>query len=140
MKLKCQDQKCGHEWWPRSDDGAKKCPRCQKPREQRAAYVARKSWRCFHCDEIFRSRKAAWAHFGDDSYCTKELPACIDPLRNDEKKRITDLREAQKYALDMENEARELDDRVDGLEMELAEFKALTKSSINPAKKTEVVA
>jgi hypothetical protein len=89
----------------------------------------RKSWRCFHCDEIFRSRKAAWAHFGDDSYCTKELPACIDPLRNDEKKRITDLREAQKYALDMENEARELDDRVDGLEMELAEFKALTKSS-----------
>ena len=87
----------------------------------------RKSWRCFHCDEVFRSRKAAWAHFGDDSYCSKEVPACIDPLRQDEKKRITDLREAQKYALDMENEARKHSDRVDDLEMELGEFKSLTK-------------
>ena len=89
----------------------------------------RKTWRCFHCDEVFYSRKAAWAHFGDDSYCAKEVPACVDPLREDEKKRITDLREAQRYALDMENEARELSDRVDNLEMELSEFKAHTKSS-----------
>ncbi len=87
----------------------------------------RKSWRCFHCNEVFRSKKAAWAHFGDDSFCTKEVPACIDPLRYDEKKRITELREAQKYALDMENEAREHSDRVDEVEMELDNFRALTK-------------
>ena len=65
----------------------------------------RKTWRCFHCDEVFRSRKAAWAHFGPDQDCEKLPPACIDPLRADEKVRLTELREAQ----------------------ELAEFKSLTK-------------
>ena len=56
----------------------------------------------------------------------KFRPALIHSGRT-KKKRITDLREAQKYALDMENEARKHSDRVDDLEMELGEFKSLTK-------------
>lgn len=36
--------------------------------------MARKQWRCFHCDEVFKSRCCAAKHFGsfDDS-----MPACM---------------------------------------------------------------
>ncbi len=34
--------------------------------------MARKQWRCFHCDEVFESRKFAAEHFGTDC----ETPAC----------------------------------------------------------------
>lgn len=33
----------------------------------------RKTWRCFHCDEVFRSPRLAAEHFGDEMYST---PAC----------------------------------------------------------------
>lgn len=86
-----------------------------------------KTWRCFHCDEVFRSRKAAWAHFGPDQECEKLPPACIDPLRRDEKQRLTELREAQQYAFEMQEEANKQEDRADLAESELAHFKAITK-------------
>jgi diadenosine tetraphosphatase ApaH/serine/threonine PP2A family protein phosphatase len=35
--------------------------------------VAKKSWRCFHCDEVFTGQREAATHFGDD--CTDE-PGC----------------------------------------------------------------
>ena len=87
----------------------------------------RKIWRCFHCDELFRSRKAAWAHFGPDQDCEKLPPACIDPLRVDEKTRLTELREAQEYAFQCQESAHAADDRADQVEWELAEFKKLTR-------------
>jgi hypothetical protein len=87
----------------------------------------RKSWRCFHCDEVFRTRKAAWAHFGPDQYCEKPPPGCVDPLREDEKARLTELREAQEYAFECQELANAADDRADQIEGELAEFKTLTK-------------
>ena len=87
----------------------------------------RKSWRCFHCDEVFRSRKAAWAHFGPDQDCEKLPPACIDPLRADEKTRLTELREAQEYAFKCQESANSVDDRADEVCRELGEFRSLTK-------------
>jgi len=87
---------------------------------------ARKQWRCFHCDEVFRSKKAAWAHFGPDQDCEKLPPACIDPLRVDEKARLTELREAQEYAFQCQERANSKEDRLDDMERELAEFKAIT--------------
>ena len=87
----------------------------------------RKTWRCFHCDDVFRSRKAAWAHFGPDEDCEKLPPACIDPLRADEKARLTELREAQEYAFQCQEDANGKEDRLDDLGQELAEFKSLTK-------------
>jgi hypothetical protein len=89
--------------------------------------VKRKTWRCFHCDEVFQSRKAAWAHFGPDQDCEKLPPACIDPLREDEKARLTELREAQQYAFDCQESSNASEDKADRAEMELAEFKRLTK-------------
>ena len=87
----------------------------------------RKSWRCFHCDEVFRSRKTAWAHFGPDQDCDKLPPACIDPLRVNEKSRLTELREAQQYAFECQEAGNTADDRADQVESELAAFKNLTK-------------
>ncbi len=89
----------------------------------------RKTWRCFHCDEVFRSRKAAWAHFGSDEDCEKQPPACVDPLRHDERERLNQLREAQAYAGHCQEETNNSEERADGLEMELKEFKRLTKCS-----------
>lgn len=51
-------------------------------------------WRCFHCDEVFTDRQSAWEHFGEEN-CTTDVPACIDPLRTDEKARMKELREAR---------------------------------------------
>ena len=87
----------------------------------------RKSWRCFHCDEVFHSRKSARLHFGSDDYEVKDLPACIDPLRTDEKARLAELREAQRYALECQQSAAESDDKANDLACELDAYKALTK-------------
>jgi hypothetical protein len=87
----------------------------------------RKTWRCFHCDEVFRSRRSAYAHFGPDTDCEKLPPACIDPLRTDEKMRLTELREAQDYALKCQESANASEDRADYLARELDEFKSLSK-------------
>lgn len=75
-----------------------------------------KTWRCFLCDEVFRSRKTAQAHFGAD------MPACVDPLRADEKARLIELREAQDYAL----LCQEHSNRAEDVACELDEFKRLT--------------
>lgn len=84
--------------------------------------MASKAWRCFHCDEVFRSRKSAWLHFGPDDECEKEVPACIDPLRNDEAERLQQLREAQEYAMQCRESANQAEDKLE----ELIEFKKLT--------------
>lgn len=38
--------------------------------------MGRKQWRCFFCDEVFRSHKAAAEHFGMDDACEADVPAC----------------------------------------------------------------
>lgn len=50
-----------------------------------------KSYRCFFCDEVFRGRHAAWLHFGEEN-CSSDVPACVDPLRTDEKARMDQIR------------------------------------------------
>jgi hypothetical protein len=59
-----------------------------------------KTWRCFHCDEVFRNREEAYHHFGDASPWGSDVPACIDRLRFDEKERMKELRMAHKMALE----------------------------------------
>lgn len=84
-----------------------------------------KTWRCFFCDDVFRSRKAAWLHFGDDG-CVQDPPACIDPLRHDEEGRVHELREARKWAIERDRRASELEDQIDDIAREFDEFKKLT--------------
>jgi len=38
--------------------------------------MARKQWRCFFCDEVFKRRKDAAEHFGVDDSCEADVPAC----------------------------------------------------------------
>jgi len=75
--------------------------------------VRRPSWRCFFCDEVFRSQRTAWEHFGEQN-CASDVPACIDPLRTDEKARLTELREAREHAMKMQAES-EKNDEAEGL-------------------------
>ena len=68
-----------------------------------------REWRCFFCDEVFTDRRAAWAHFGE-SFCESAPLACIDPLRTDEKARLTELREAREHARKMQAESEKNDE------------------------------
>lgn len=38
--------------------------------------MARKQWRCFFCDDVFRSAKAAALHFGAFDSCEPDVTAC----------------------------------------------------------------
>lgn len=38
--------------------------------------MARKQWRCFFCDEVFKSATAAGEHFGSFDSCEGDTPAC----------------------------------------------------------------
>lgn len=72
-------------------------------------------WRCFFCDEVFTERREAWLHFGEES-CDSDVPACVDPLRTDEKKRMAAVRKARKYGDDCRRDADTNQDAVDNLE------------------------
>lgn len=80
-----------------------------------------KVWRCFFCDEVFRTRQAAWEHFGEQN-CDSDPPACIDPLRADEKARLTELREAREAALKAMNDRVRAEELLEGLQAEHDNF------------------
>ena len=79
---------------------------------------SRKSWRCFFCDEVFRTRRAAWLHFGEEN-CESDVPACVDPLRQDEQKRLDEVRLAREHALKTMRENEHLAEKVENLEYRL---------------------
>jgi hypothetical protein len=58
--------------------------------------MGERSYRCFFCEEVFRGRKAAHEHFGDEN-CTNDVPACIDPLRTDEQAQMKAIREGREF-------------------------------------------
>jgi hypothetical protein len=68
--------------------------------------IKRKTWRCFFCDSVFRSRRSAWYHFGD-SNCETDPPACVDPLRKDEAARMKELRDLREHAMEMQRDSEE---------------------------------
>lgn len=83
-------------------------------------------WRCFHCDEVFTTRQDAYDHFGPDEGCEKLPPACIDPLRLDEKGRMKELRDSQDWALKCNQNLMACEDSMDILVRELAGVKEIT--------------
>jgi len=83
--------------------------------------MASKKWRCFFCDEVFTDRRSAWLHFGEEN-CESDPPACIDPLRADEKARLSELREAREYAMQCQREAQNADEKLEGLQAEHDNF------------------
>jgi hypothetical protein len=74
-----------------------------------------KQWRCFFCDEVFTNSKDAYDHFGDESVCGSDVPACVDPLRADEKALMKEFRSAVKLA----REGMHHEERADELEWDL---------------------
>lgn len=65
-------------------------------------------------------------HFGGDEYEVKEPPACVDPLRTDEKARLREVREANEHALACQRLALQADEQADELSRTLDEFVRLT--------------
>jgi hypothetical protein len=80
-----------------------------------------KVWRCFFCDEVFRSRKEAYEHFGEEN-CETDPPACVDPLRSDEKEMFKQLREARDFAMKCQREAERAEELLEGLQAEHDNF------------------
>jgi hypothetical protein len=62
--------------------------------------VEPKSWRCFHCDEVFTTKAEARDHFGPDAgfHFGQESPACIEKLTAGEKALVVEVREARAEA------------------------------------------
>src|SRR5690349_15307558 len=85
----------------------------------------KKAWRCFDCDAVLRTEKAAWADDGPDPDCEKLPPASVDQMRDAAKARLTELREAQSYGFECQQADEDADDSADLAERELAEFNAI---------------
>ncbi len=80
-----------------------------------------KVWRCFFCDEVFRTREEAFRHFGEQN-CETDPPACVDPLRSDEKEMFKELREAREFAMKCQRESERAEELAEGLQNEHDNF------------------
>lgn len=81
-----------------------------------------KTWRCFFCDELFYTRRRAGEHFGEQNCGEFDPPACIDPLRTDEKARLIELREARAVALKAITDRNRAEELLEGLQAEHENF------------------
>ena len=75
----------------------------------------RKTWRCFHCDEVFKSRKAAAEHFGEGNY-EAEIPLCVEAASTEQKQLILTNREMWETIQKAEGEIESLEDRLNHFE------------------------
>lgn len=63
--------------------------------------MSRKQWRCFHCDQVFRSEREAAIHFGSDEAATC---ACVLPHEQHLVEHIRDLqRQLDDYRSESDN-------------------------------------
>jgi uncharacterized protein (DUF3084 family) len=75
----------------------------------------RKIWRCFHCDEIFKSRKKAAEHFGEGNY-EAEIPLCVEAATTEQKALVLTNREMWERVQKAESEIENLEGRLDHFE------------------------
>jgi hypothetical protein len=66
---------------------------------------AEKSWRCFHCGEVFTDEESARSHFAIDGI----PPMCVDPLTKDEKARMVMVRRLEAELVKWRKENEDLD-------------------------------
>lgn len=81
-------------------------------REIERKTMGKKSWRCFHCDEVLITREAAAEHFGNGDY--EDEPAlCVEAATTDLQKLVLTNREmwAELQKAHAENE--ELEDHLE---------------------------
>lgn len=75
----------------------------------------RKTWRCFHCDDVFTTRKQAAEHFGDGNY-EVEIPPCVEAATIEQKALILTNREMWERVQKAESEIESLEDRLSHFE------------------------
>lgn len=70
-------------------------------RERRCVMAASKTWRCFHCGDVFRNPRHAAAHFGYDEL---QEPGCVAVLRHGESHLLDRIRDLQERLHRYEND------------------------------------
>jgi hypothetical protein len=67
--------------------------------------LAKESWRCFHCGEVFTDKELAQDHFAIEGV----PPMCVDPLTKDEKSRMVVVRKLESELVKWREENEKLD-------------------------------
>jgi hypothetical protein len=75
----------------------------------------RKQWRCFHCDEVLKTRVAAAEHFSSGDY-ENEPPLCIEAATTDLRKLVLTNREMWQQVRSLESQLEEAEDHIAGWE------------------------
>jgi hypothetical protein len=89
-------------------------------------------WRCFHCNAVFTEEAEAKEHFGADEY-EVEHPACVDPLRTDEKERMRVVSEMRKEIQRVEHERDEFEIGFDNFYTQCEELERLFGDGVTTA-------
>lgn len=79
-------------------------------------------WKCFFCDEVFTDRHEAYLHFGEEN-CSSDVPACVDPLRTDEKARMNQVRQLMEDVQKARQELAEMEDAKENYEAVWSEIR-----------------
>lgn len=74
--------------------------------------ASRKHWRCFFCDEVLKTRKAATEHFGSGDY-ENEPPLCVEAATTDLRKLVLTNREMWAELQRAHSENEELKDHLE---------------------------
>lgn len=90
----------------------------------------RKHWRCFFCDEVFRTRKSAAEHFGTGNY-ESETPLCIEAATTDQRQLILTNREMWEQLQKAQSENEELEDRLSGFQYTARKLTKKPNATVN---------
>lgn len=83
-----------------------------------------KTWRCFFCDDVFRSRESAARHFGKFDACEADEPAC---------KLMTHQERFIEYVRGLEDEIRQYQDDNKPLQRAIWDLEATISDKIKHA-------
>lgn len=71
-----------------------------------------KEWRCWFCDDVFTDEQSAKEHFGAVEHFADtgegKPPACVSPLRTDEKARMAEVVREREHAITCQRNAEKI--------------------------------
>jgi len=88
----------------------------------------RKYWRCFHCDEVLRTRKSAEVHFGSGDY-EDEPPLCVEAATTDKRELVLKNRELWEELQKANAEIENVTDRLAGFEQIVSKATGITDAT-----------
>lgn len=117
---------------PPSMDDIENCSEAEYKLTADARQASQQGWRCFFCDEVFTDKALAKEHFGSDEH-EVTIPACVDPLRIDEKKRHAEVHAMRQEIKRVEGERDEFEIDSDNLHAMQNELERLFGNGVTTA-------